>query len=312
MSVLQKTFANLYQEVGAYLKNDRTLSVAADLAECKRIVNDGYLMFLSERDWSFLSPQTSIIAFCETTGKLTTISTVTITANAATSPFHPAMVGATVTFALTSHTFTISSVTSSTVAVLTATAAGETATDTITIATAGRYRLPSDFGQLIDGFSFDTSNPYPPILSASPQTIRDKWSLTTGTTGWPLNYAIQPVTYVTTVGQLWDLILYPIPDQDYTLSYRYRVNPAELSADADYPIGGAKHAIAIQQAALAVAEATRGDVSGPQRQKYERLLARSIERDNDDRPRNLGYNGDRSDQYGVWPLRTTVIQTLST
>lgn len=311
MAVLQKTFANIYQEVGGYLKNDRTLSNATDLAECKRITNDGYLMFLSERDWSFLSPQTSIIAFCETTGTLTTISTVTITASVAT--FHPAMVGATVTFTLTSHTFTIASVTSTTVAVLTTSAAAETATDTITIATSGRYRLPSDFGQVIDGFSFDTSNSYSPIQPASPQFIRDQWSLIGGATGVPAYWAIQPVTYVTTTGQLWDLLLYPIPQSDFTLYYRYRVNAAELSADADYPIGGAKHALTIQQAALAVAEKTRGDVDGPQWQHYLKMLASSIERDNDDRPNNLGYCGDQSDNRESIPQgKVIVYQTFST
>ncbi len=292
--------------MGGYLKNNRA-PTGDDLTEVKRIANDGYGMFLAERDWSFLSPQSSIIAFCETTGTLTTISTVTITASAATAPFHPAMVGATVTFTLTSAAFTIASVTSTTVAVLTTSAAAQTATDTITIATTGRYRLPSDFGQVIDGFSFDTSNSYNPIQQASPQRIRDLWSETAGSTGVPIYWAIQPVTYVTTTGQLWDLILYPIPQSDFTLYYRYRVNAAELSADADYPIGGPKHALTVQQAALAIAEGTRGDVNGPQMQKYKMMLQSSIARDNEDRPSNLGYCGDQSDNRESIPQGKVIV-----
>ncbi len=308
ITVLQKTFQNLYEEVGGYLKNDRTLATAADKVECKRIANDGYLMFVSERDWSFLSPQTSIVIWGDTAGTVSGTPTTTVVTAAAF--FRPSMIGHTVTIG--TGTYTISAVASTTSATITSSASSQGAAPAISIAANGQYKLPATFGQLIDRFSFDTSNPYPPILPLAPQSIRDKWSLTSGTTGWPVNYAVQPLSFTTTTGQEWEALFYPIPDQNYTLYYRYRVNVLSMTDDAEYPIGGPKHSLAIQQAALAVAEATRGDVSGPQRQKYDRLLARSIERDNEDRPRNLGYNGDKSDQYSNWLSRTTVIQTLST
>ena len=166
MAILEKTFQNLYQEVGSYLKNDRTLADATDLAECKRIVNDGYLMFLSERDWSFLCPEDTITIRATGTATCTTIVTTTITVSAAF--FYDSMVGHTIAFTLTGNTYTIASVTSTTVAVMTASAAGETSTDTITFTADGRYTLPSYFGGLVETFSYDTSNPYGGPRKSSP------------------------------------------------------------------------------------------------------------------------------------------------
>ena len=308
MAVLQKNFGDLYAEVGGFLKDDRTLADATDKAEVKRIVNDGYLMFLSERDWVFLHPKTTIVVRDSTTATATTISTVTLTVSAAT--FYDTMIGQTVTFDATSTGYVIKSVTSTTICVLTASAAAESSTDTLTITVDGNSRLPDNFGGLEHGFAYDTSNPYPLIRQSSPNIIRNMRSQSTGLTGAPTHYAIQPVSYTTTDGSRWELMLFPTPITDYTLSYAFRVDATEMTADAEYPIGGPKHSLTIQQAGLAVAEGISGRVDGPQMKKYQTLLQASFDRDDADQPRNLGYNSDGSDDHGEWPMRTAVIQAL--
>ena len=58
------TFSYLVQQVGLLLKNDRT-PLGDDLMEVKEIVNDGYLRFLNEHDWSFLSPSTTLAVLAD-------------------------------------------------------------------------------------------------------------------------------------------------------------------------------------------------------------------------------------------------------
>ncbi len=307
MVVLQKTFADIWAEVGAFVKNDLA-PTGTDLIEVKRYSNDGYLMFLAERDWTFLSPDATLTAYATSSAVLTTISTVTITA--ATAIFYDTMVGHTVVFGATENEFTIASVTSTTVAVLTASAAAESSTDTITITPDGNYRLPDNFGTLLAHPSFDSNNPYAVMVPRSPEQIRDMRSQTADITGPPMYYAVQPETFSAITGQRWEIMLFPTPSPAQTLSYRYRIDATKMTSDTEYPLGGPKHSLTIQQAAVAWAEDISGRVDGPQMKKYKTLLERSMALDDEDKPRNLGYNSDRSDQRDMFPQRGIMQRVL--
>jgi hypothetical protein len=65
-----------------------------------------------------------------------------------------------------------------------------------------------------------------------------------------------------TTGQRWELVLWPTPDTDYTLYYQYKVNPALLTADAEYPPGGPDIGAAILQFAMAEHERMQANAWG--------------------------------------------------
>lgn len=80
-------------------------------------------------------------------------------------------------------------------------------------------------------------------------------------------------------GQRYDLILYPTPKDDLTLSFRYAVNPGDLSDDNQFPYGGRQHAEAVLASCLAVAEDREKGVQGPAHAKFMERLSASIHLD---------------------------------
>lgn len=52
----------------------------------------------------------------------------------------------------------------------------------------------------------------------------------------------------------YEVLLYPVPDDTYTLSYRYATSPDELDDTNPYHLGGAVHSECVLEACLAAAE----------------------------------------------------------
>jgi len=170
--------------------------------------------------------------------------------------------------------------------------------------------LPADFGEMRGDFRFapDAGLGRTKIERTTYENIRVLKTASENEAGTPLYYAILPKTHVLATGQRSCAMWYPVPDADLTLYYPYRAEAAELVNDNDYPLGGQKHAMAIVQAAKAIAEQWKHGTCGKEWKLYcqenaERvagrqvggLLLASIRRDLADRPKNLGYNADRSD-----------------
>lgn len=73
-----------------------------------------------------------------------------------------------------------------------------------------------------------------------------------------------------------EMMLYPTPDQQYTIEYRYLMEPPVISDDNPLPLGGAMHAQTIIESCLASAEAMMGVRDGDHEVKFRKLLASSI------------------------------------
>lgn len=104
-----------------------------------------------------------------------------------------------------------------------------------------------------------------------------------------------------TVGTQYDMMLYPTPDQDYTLEYRYLLTPPALSDEHPIPLGGAQHAETIIASCLAAAEQVKGLRDGPREVEFRTMLANSIIRDAELANPNEG---------DIWPVEDDE-QTLS-
>jgi len=294
-STNQLTFGDLIERVGLRLKGS-TAPTGDDLAEVKDIINDGYLMFLSESDWTFLSPDASLVLFQSVdTDSGITVTCVGTTCTASAAVFYPAMVGRSIVITDTG-TYTISAYTSTTVVTLAS--AATCTTKTFSITADGFNALPTDFGELISPPTHAPDEVVRTMQDRPYEWIRHAKAETSDTTGIPTSYVVVPRVYSASLGDRWDLFVDPTPDDDYTVYYRYRRHPALLVATSDIPLGNPGDGLAILHAAFKIAEERRGDVSGVFHRLYygdhkiEGYLPISLRRDYARRTRNLGYNSD--------------------
>jgi hypothetical protein len=161
------------------------------------------------------------------------------------------------------------------------------------------YTLPTGFGAMVDDPAYSVASSPVVVQPRSPTFVHERQGISGGTgTGAPMFYAIEPVAESSGNSgnlQLYNMILWPKPDQSYTMHYRYRVLATALANDGDCPLGGPEHSQTILQACLAMAEVRVNERQGEQTALYERLLCQSIDIDALNKPRNLGRIGDNSD-----------------
>lgn len=165
---------------------------------------------------------------------------------------------------------------------------------TFTLEHDGNYTLPDNFGSMISQYmTFNDDIVGPRVNLTGEGQIR---TLRQGDNvfGQPKLAAVRPKTSTGSTGQRWELLLYPIPDDTYTLYYRYRLLPDSLSTGL-YPYGGAAHTQTIIQSCMAMAELKMDGKRGPQWEQFVTMLTASIEQDLEvGRVMNFGYNGDNS------------------
>jgi len=138
--------------------------------------------------------------------------------------------------------------------------------------------LADDFADLIEWFAYPSATGRKFRQKVSSRWILDR--LAGGSaTGYPTEFAIEAKAFTITTGQRWVARWYPTPSADVTLTYRYRIIPAEMSDDAHYPIGGPMHNMTLLYAAMAGYEEREAKVIGPNHDMYQRELAKSIQFD---------------------------------
>lgn len=308
MAILQYDFQDLYEAVARVIHNDS--SAGGDdsaLAECKAIANRGLLNFYYCHKWGFLSPNASISLFPALAVSAETVSASGTTVTATAASFYPEMIGGTLTVTDIG-TRTITGYTSTTVITVDSNFAGS---HTFSMDPAGDYRLPDDFGSLVDRFNWPKDSGYSPLKDVSPESLRALRSAGDSGLSDPTHYAYAPVACDASVGQRWTLMVYPEASTLRVMQYRYSRNPVELSADSDLPWGGPALAPCIMAAVLAQAEMEKLKTYGPYNQTYALrngngnliggMLFSAIQQDNANRPSNLGPNLDHSDD--IWRQR---------
>lgn len=140
-----------------------------------------------------------------------------------------------------------------------------------------RYDLPSTFGGMAGDVYHQPGNS---TLCDALQQVSTQEILrlrTDAQTGRPIRYALIPETPSASTGTRWQIALWPVPDDDYPLTYQYRVHVAEIAA-GEYLIGGPDLYELHLASCLAVAEG----VDGEQFKRFQRLAAAAIEQDRSD------------------------------
>lgn len=161
----------------------------------------------------------------------------------------------------------------------------------------GNYDLDDDFGGIDGRMSYEPAENKADIQIVGEGKIRSLRSVYT-TRSNPVYAAIRPKKHAaTTVGQRFEVMFYPIPNDAYTLSYRKIILPSALvETTLTYPYGGAMHAETIEASCLAIAELQENEVIGVKHKYFMERLSASIEIDKTAyRTEYFGYNGDNSD-----------------
>ena len=161
----------------------------------------------------------------------------------------------------------------------------------------GNYDLPDDFGGLEGDMVYAEGSYKPNVRIIGEGKIRSLRSGTTSRT-YPQFVAIRPKKQtVTTTGQRFELMFFPIPSVTNTLSYRMLVLPELLvTSTITHPYGGAMHSETILASCLAAAESSEDEIRGVKWQEFMDRLAASIQIDKKMiSAEHFGYNRDNSD-----------------
>lgn len=166
--------------------------------------------------------------------------------------------------------------------------------------------LPADFGFLVGNLYFVDpalrwSMPLEQKNSAAIMAARQRGFVTQAR---PTECAVVPSTGPSALrGQRQVLLLYPTPNQAYTVNFRYSILASALSISHPHPYGGAAHAETLIQACLAASEEFN-DTPGSATAHFKERLAASIEYDRrvaaqsiDNEDGRLGWRGGYSRNY---------------
>lgn len=266
---------------------------------CDDIVQSGIRRVYNAHDWRFFRPVRSITAWATATIDASDLTLDYDTSDGQTTitgpsgSFHASMVGHAVTF--DTNEYTIAAYTDSATIVVTGDAADET--EGLTITADGDYRLPDDFGGFAGPVTFGAQTTYPPMRMTGEYEIRNERQRVSSETGRPWKAAMQPVESDGSAHQKWNLMLWPTPEQDYTLYYATYVQPNKLDATYKYPLGPGSMSELYQESCLAVLEERTKDPDRTHRELFQALLATAIKTDQRTAPDTLGYNADGGDTY---------------
>lgn len=162
--------------------------------------------------------------------------------------------------------------------------------------------LPDDFGGFEGNLTIltsgSTAQPWR-IEWKNEGSIREMYSVCPTQSGPPMFAAVAPLKGTTgTAGQRFQLVMFPLADQTYTLQGTYYISPDFLSGAFPYAYGGAPHAETMLESCLAIAEQRRDDAMSVHTAKFKERLLASMSMDRRLKPQKLGLNRDRSDELG--------------
>lgn len=129
--------------------------------------------------------------------------------------------------------------------------------------------------------------------------IRERYSVLPQQTGPPMFACPRPVKAPDLAsGQRFELFVFPLADQDYTIQFQYFINPDCLNGSYPYAFGGAQHTETILESCLAIMEERLDDASAVHRMAFLTRLAASVAIDRRNKPQKIGKDRDRSDDWG--------------
>ncbi len=180
---------------------------------------------------------------------------------------------------------------------------------------ASTIALPDDFGGFEGQITLSStaSQVSWPVDLVHEGTVRQRYSELPNASGRPLIASLQPLKPTTlSSGQRFQLFLFPLADQAYTLQFEYYVLADYLTGLLPYALGGMAHIETILESCLSIAEQRLDDASSVHSMKFKERLLGSISLDRRNKAQKLGYNADRSDRMDQFNRRNHYWDQLTT
>jgi len=299
-SSLSVGFPDLKSEVGFFLGYGRSTWTEARESTIEDLVQSGirlvyYPPAISDEsighEWSWLRPSTTLsVVKPYATGTVTIVAGVVTLSVAGTFPTWAA--GGELT--IDAGTYTVASYDGANQITLDDTTVDADALSTYSL-TRMAYDLPDDFNRLVGMLHFP-SNEYRTSVQLVSISRLLQLRASRSYESTPQWCATRYKTSTGATGQRQEILLYPSPDQDWSMGYEYEAYSGVLSDDYPYPLGGMHLAELYTESCLAAAERRINQEEGLHNEQYKRLLADAIERDKGRTGRNFGQMGHRDSQ----------------
>ena len=299
-STLSLKYLDIQVEVGRFLgfNVDPATWTPAQVAEVDRMIQAGYRQFLyppavegveTGYEWSFLNPETTITTYTPyDTGTVTVVTTTcTLTGGVwpawlATNPEHATLTIDDTEYTVTSRDSDVQ---------LTVSASGDVTDETFELVSNGKQDLPDAFGRILGDFHYKPTDSNIPIVHVSEHQMNIYHQQSTNT-GKPRYFTTKFKTSDGSDGQRQEVKWWPIPDDDYELTYRYEAYTGKLvKTTYPYPLGGMRYSEVIIESCMAIAEQRMNGKKDLHWDSFARLLATAVEQD---RKNSAGYYGPMS------------------
>lgn len=149
-----------------------------------------------------------------------------------------------------------------------------------TVADQSENDLPDNCGRVFDCFYYEPDQHVSSIPLVSESRILGLLQQSTDTN--KPQYAsirMKGDAVTETAGQRLEVMWWPIPNDAYTLTYKYEGYTGPLTDDLPYPLGGMRHAELITESCLAIAELRANDERGIHWDSFVDLLGAGIAQD---------------------------------
>lgn len=165
------------------------------------------------------------------------------------------------------------------------------------------YDLPTDFAYFNGALTYapGVNILYPKLRIIGEEDVRFELQ-TTAATGRPMVGAVRAKNSTGVHTTRWELIVAPIPDEDYQVKGSMTILPVVPGATGDVPLGGQPHEQTLIESCLAQVEIYEEYQDRRHTERFKECLAASISHDNRVTcPATVGYMGDNSCE--LWERR---------
>jgi hypothetical protein len=150
--------------------------------------------------------------------------------------------------------------------------------------------LPSSLGRVMGDFYYDEADYRRSVVQVSEAKILASLSRSEDT-GPPQIACVRFKDQVSGSAQVVEVAWWPIPDDAYTLTYRYEARSGKLTGVSPYPLGAQRYAELITESCLAIAEQRGNDEAGLHTAAFHALLLAGIALDRKQGARHFGPMG---------------------
>lgn len=285
------------ERVGHYLFGQRSAFSADQQADINDCVHDGLRRVYAAYNWSFLRPVADVSTTAPYATGTIAIAAGVVTLTGGTFPTW----AADGVLKVNDRYYSVASRGSGTQITLDSTS--------VTVTAGASYQLARPEIPLADAFDSVANDSdlnyypspdtwYPPVQLRHDSTIRQLEG-NNPEFDRPAFYSVRTTTFDASIGSRKVLVLYPTPDQVYTLRVPMILRPVLMDATHLYAIGGEMLSQVILEAALAAAETNFEEREHVHQRRYMELIELAI-RDDQERssPTSLGRDAPRGERGG--------------